>query len=143
MNRRKPIHQMRRALPALVWFGLVVLYGSPARADNGTSGWSTAAPLQVGREGIAATTGLDGKIYVLGGLQDGVAQSTAEVHAFDQWSTIAPMPTARWGLAAVTGPDGRSYAISGLQDGSGEVPTVEAYDPELGEWSFVTVGPGA
>jgi kelch-like protein 18 len=46
------------------------------------------------------------------------------------------MQSVRFALAAATGPDGRIYAIGGY-DGSGDVASVEAYDPNTDTWSFV------
>ena len=86
------------------------------------------------------TTGLDGKIYVLGGLSDGVIQWTAEVFdpAVGRWSAISHMPLARYGLAAATGPDGRIYAIGGFDPFS--TRDVDAYDPSTGQWSQLGEG---
>src|SRR5262249_44173479 len=120
----------------LGWFELSAAVGYTT--PSSTNPWSTAAPMDVGHEAVAATTGLDGKIYVLGGLRDGLAQSVVEVFepSLGQWTSIAPMPTPRWGLAAVTGPDGRIYALGGINE-NGTLATVEVYDPSAQQWSSV------
>src|SRR5207244_13521021 len=92
--------------------------------------WQTGKSMDVGREAAAAAAGFDGKIYVLGGFRDGVAQAIVEVYdpSLSQWPSIAHMPTRRWGHAAVTGPDGRIYALGGVHEVSGALDAVEASD---------------
>jgi N-acetylneuraminic acid mutarotase len=50
------------------------------------------------------------------------------------YATLSAMPTARWALAAATGPDGRIYAIGG-NNSSGNLSTVEAYNPSTNTWT--------
>jgi N-acetylneuraminic acid mutarotase len=114
--------------------------------DPATKTWSTLAPLQTPRLGLAAATGRDGRIYVMGGQSapqpPGPFLVTPSVEAYDPamntWSAVAPMPTARVNLAATTGPDGRIYAIGGCTcglPGNQTLPTVEVYDPSTNRWS--------
>jgi N-acetylneuraminic acid mutarotase len=90
-----------------------------------TNTWTREPNLPVARAGLAATTGRDGRIYVLGGTaSEGTptnpAESLASVAIFDpkthRWSAGTPMPDGRSQLAAVTGTDGRIYAIGGLSN---------------------------
>jgi hypothetical protein len=102
--------------------------------------WTPRAPMPTPRLDAAATTGLDGKIYVLGGLGGGVKLDRAEAYdpATNLWATLPPMPTARAWLGAATGPDGLIYAIGGLgvpDGGSNGYAIVEAYDPMSGMWT--------
>src|SRR5262249_58241548 len=102
-----------------------------------TSAWSSAASWRAAREGAAATTGLDGKIYILGGLgDDGVAQSTAEVYdpSFAVRTTIAPMPDARFGLSAATGPFGQVYAIGGVGNKDKPPPPPKRHHTAPARW---------
>jgi hypothetical protein len=75
-------------------------------------------------------TGLDGRIYIMGGTGTGSVSHNI-VEAYDVVANtrtpVAPMPTPRSGLAAALGPDGLIYAIGG---GGGTTTTaaVEAYD---------------
>lgn len=112
--------------------------------DPASNTWRRAAPMPTPRYDIAAATGKDGRIYVLGGTSgtvgDGAALALNTVEAYDPatntWSARAPMPTARYGLAAVSGPDGRIYAIGGCCTAGGAyVSTVEAYDPTSNTWT--------
>src|SRR5437660_1625792 len=82
------------------------------------SSWSTVAPMPTARDALAAASGVDGRIYAIGGEDDNVnLHSTSTVESYNpatnSWSTVAPMPTARELLAAAAGADGRIYAIAG------------------------------
>jgi N-acetylneuraminic acid mutarotase len=95
----------------------------------------------------AATTGLDGRIYLLGGVvTTGVVNTTVQAYdpSTNQWTVVAPMHTPRAALGAVTAPDGRIYAIGG---NATSVPdyqnapmavlrSVEIYDPKTDTWSW-------
>src|SRR5205823_6414211 len=86
----------------------------------------------------AAVTGLDGRIYAIGGITDSSSTqlNSAEVYdpATNRWTPIAPMPTARFDHAAVTGPDGRIYVLGG--EGGGAIQkAAEVYDPRTDIWS--------
>jgi len=58
------------------------------------------------------------------------------------WTTAASLPTARDGLAAVAGPDGSIYTIGGANN-SGDLNTVEMYDPATNAWTTATSLPTA
>jgi N-acetylneuraminic acid mutarotase len=99
--------------------------------------WSTVAPMPTPRSDPAAATGLDGRIYVFGGLDESFnISNTVEAYSpfSNTWSTVAPMPTARWELAAAAGPYGRINVLGG--DGSsGTLNTVETYNAFTNHWS--------
>ncbi len=85
--------------------------------------WATKSRMPTARQFLAAATGLDGRIYALGGFVVDPADPRSEqrsriVEAYtpstDTWRTVQEMPTARSNLAAAWGPDGRIYAIGGL-----------------------------
>jgi N-acetylneuraminic acid mutarotase len=109
-----------------------------------TRSWTAVAPLPMTWSGMAATTGHDGRIYVLGG---GGGDPTARVVAYtpttNRWETLAPLPSPRYGLAAATGADGRIYAIGGYGGNSSGVTTVEAYTPSTNRWATVASMPVA
>ncbi len=102
--------------------------------------WSNVPSLPAGLVLAAATTGLDGRVYVMGGYNGSAINS---VMAYDPntniWTALPGMPTPRYGLAAATGPDGRIYVIGGFN--SSFVDTVEAYDPNTNRWSEVAKMP--
>ena len=70
--------------------------------DPGTGSWTTLAPAPTARYGATAV-GLNGQLYVFGGL-DGFedAFTTVEVYSpsSNSWRTLSSMPTARGYLAA-------------------------------------------
>jgi N-acetylneuraminic acid mutarotase len=87
----------------------------------------------------AASSVVNGKIYVIGGVSDfkGVPLSTVEQYdpATDTWTTKANMPTARGHLSSSV-VDGKIYAIGGtLIWGGTPISTVEQYDPATDTWT--------
>jgi N-acetylneuraminic acid mutarotase len=114
--------------------------GNAVEAYNPTNdAWQTVAPMSIPRAFSAATTGLDGRIYVVGGaMNDSFNESnTAEVYdaISNTWTTVATLPTPIWGLAAAAATDGRVFALGGEVAGPGnlaqEIATVEAYTPDI------------
>jgi hypothetical protein len=81
--------------------------------------------------GLAAATGADGKIYILGGTNGSSAFNAAYV--FDPMgntvTAISSMNTGRYYLGATTGSDGKIYAIGGDNSSFVAINTVEVYDP--------------
>jgi len=112
-----------------------------------TNRWSVKAPMPTARTDMGVATGPDGRIYVVGGVNErDDALNTVQVYnpATNTWRTVAPMPTPLGTLAAATGPDGRIYAIGGSRDtaaGQRTVNTVEAYDTAANRWSTVAPMP--
>ena len=69
------------------------------------------------RYGLAATLGLDGKVYVAGGYNAaGVAVNTLEIYdpVAQTWTIGQSMGVPRAYLAVATGPNGRIYADTSL-----------------------------
>jgi len=123
--------------------------------DPETDTWTPVASMSTPRSRLAAATGLDGRIYAIGG--QGLSD-LATVEAYDPitdtWSTVAPVQGECWegqpcrsGHAAATGADGRIYAIGGFGFFSPRISmavgtaSVEAYDPTTDAWSFVASVP--
>src|SRR5205085_770865 len=95
--------------------------------------WTTVASLPDPRSLLAAATGPDGRIYVIGGLiYDPDRNTISTVYAYtpstNTWAQVASLPAPRSHLAATTGPDGRLYALGGdRQDSDNALVTVTAY----------------
>ncbi len=121
--------------------------------DPSADTWTFVADIPhvgVGRYLLAAATGLDGRIYGVGGaVRDAVG--TELIYNFvstydsslDTWSSVAALPTPRFDLAAATGPDGKVYAIGGISPRPDDptrtivVSSVDAYDPTTDTWTPV------
>lgn len=135
--------------------GLYVLGGDPTQGCGGfcdltdgverysaaTDSWTTLAPMHMARAWHAATTGLDGQVYAIGGISpdcDCVTNS-AEVYspATDSWRFIAPLPVPRMMAAATTGTDGRIYLIGGGASVNEEGRRTFAYTPSTNTWAEV------
>jgi len=96
--------------------------------------WQLRAPLSSPREAMAVTT-LNGRIYVVGGLSEGVPLANVEVYdpPSDRWSGRAPKPTALQGAgAAVIG--GRIYVPGGCDASDRPSNIMEVYDPQRDSW---------
>ncbi len=106
--------------------------------------WKQRSSATYPNEMIAATTGLDGNIYVIGGMWNQYA--TSSMYAYnpftDTWTQKASLPYTFTNGQAATGPDGRIYAIGGYANGSG-TSTVEAYTPSTNSWAQVASMPVA
>jgi large repetitive protein len=109
--------------------------------DPSTGSWTPLPPMAVARGGAAAKM-VDGKIYVVGGM-DADGASLASVEVFDPatsgWTSAPPMTTRRDnpGSAVL---DGDLYVFGGRTrnaDGTtvdGALSTVEMFDPGTGTW---------
>jgi large repetitive protein len=97
-------------------------------------------PLPVARDGLAAATGPDGRIYAIGGQLAG-GGPTNEVDAYDPctgtWAIVDSLPTRTYELAATTGLDGLIYALGGAIPGSSQA-NVYAYDVSTNTWTQQT-----
>jgi N-acetylneuraminic acid mutarotase len=110
--------------------------------DPATNAWKMLAPMATGRGGPTAQA-IGTKIYVAGGM-DTTGASLATVEAYDPatnaWSAAAPMNTRRDnpGSASL---GGKVYVFGGRTrnaDGtsvSGQLATVERYDPATNTWA--------
>jgi hypothetical protein len=109
-----------------------------------TGSWSTRAPLLLGVQAPAAAVGVDGRIYVFGGISNAsFPNSITMVQVYspitNTWSFGTPMPTATSNEVAVAGPNGRLFVIGGSTNfflGSA-INTVQSYNPAGGFWTTV------
>lgn len=92
---------------------------------------------------------LEDRIYVLGGLGDGVSSVVERYDPMtDRWDEVAPLPEARHHLMAVASGD-RLYAMGGFDaTGFNPVNTAHVYHPDRDEWARIAdlpmpVGAGA
>jgi Putative Ig domain/Galactose oxidase, central domain/Bacterial Ig-like domain/Kelch motif len=105
----------------------------------GGNQWGQVSGLPIGRTALAATTGTNGLIYAIGGLDGSTLTISSEVDAFNPmtnaWMVVASLPTPRYGLAAATGADGTIYAIGGYANGGVWSNEVDAYNPTTNTWT--------
>jgi N-acetylneuraminic acid mutarotase len=105
----------------------------PIQSVQAAEAWRTAPALPAVREALAATTGADGTIYAIGGL-DGSFVPQSTVYSYKpgvdtNWQTAPSLPSARDSLAAAVSADGTIYAIGG-EDSLGEPQsTVYSFRP--------------
>ena len=110
-----------------------------------TNSWTQVAWLPKGRSGLAASTGIDGGVYAIGGYtEDGPIYSMNDVDIYNPtsntWTPVASLPPSRENggrdLGATTGINGTVYVIGGwnrVWDGTSyrDSPSqeVDAYTP--------------
>lgn len=108
--------------------------------------WQTVAPIPTGRFLAAATTALDGRIFVFGGYNGNAGGMLKTVEVYDpgtnEWKTAASMPTARYRFAAATALDGRIFVFGGISNGGG-LSTVRVYNPKNDQWKSAADMPTA
>jgi N-acetylneuraminic acid mutarotase len=116
--------------------------------DIAANTWKAGAPMPTARGSLCAVMGPDGRVYAIGGGNDGYPDGNyvefAAVEAYspstDHWTTVAPLPIARDRLACAVGADGRIYAIAGCA-GVCESNVVEAYDVHSNTWTTLASTP--
>ena len=111
--------------------------GSVEEYDPVIDTWNTLTELgsemPTLRSSPAAVTGSNGRIYVIGGWDQGGCNTTGAVEEFDPvaktWRMMAPMPTPRGQAAAVATNDGRIFVLGGWQETSAaETVTIGAIE---------------
>jgi hypothetical protein len=100
-----------------------------AFAYEPATGQLTSLPPMSVRRSAPTAVGLNGLLYVIGGMSaTGETAATVEVYnpATNTWRTVTGMPTARWwpGAGAI---NGKVYAVGG--HGEVTLPTTEVYTP--------------
>jgi hypothetical protein len=104
--------------------------------------WVPLTTLRMPRGGLAAVTGLDGRIFAMGGTDYSPSvPSLASVLAYSPdgaatWSATASMNVARVGLGAATALDGRIYVVGGASLAPGEF-----FTPSTGAWTAFPAPP--
>ena len=112
-----------------------VLFKMRAYDPNDKGYWRTVTPMPTARVQLAAAV-VDGKIYAIGGYNNGVLLPTVEMYnpLTNAWQKVADMPTARFRLDAAA-VDGKIYAIGGEKNGI--LSIVEMYNPLTNAWQKV------
>jgi len=105
-------------------------------APKGEGGiWAKKADMPTAR-GYLSSSAMNGKIYVIGGLNwNGIIATMEEYDSVnDKWLSKANMPTERSGLATSV-VNGKIYAIGGAIINNNITQTVEEYDPVSDKWT--------
>ena len=111
------------------------------RYDANADEWEDLPPLVQGARGALGATAIDGRIYTVGGVTQGMGgPAIADAARFEiasgEWEMLDPMPTAREHLA-VAQADGLVIAIggrNGLDVDLRMAGATEAFDPATGSW---------
>ncbi|MGI8425205.1 MAG: kelch repeat-containing protein, partial [Actinomycetota bacterium] len=109
--------------------------GSGESYDPGERQWAPVPPMSQPRTNFGAAPGLDGRIYSVAGLAEGlVSTNTAEAFApcASAWEPIAPLSVPRGFVASAADHEGRVYAFGGVTSrtlGGSVLDSVEVYTP--------------
>jgi len=110
--------------------------------DPNTGQWVSKRSMPEHRTNLACAS-IDGKIYVVGGMQvnSGVDNYAGfkKMEVYDistnTWTQLTDMPTGRWGHRALAF-DGKIYVFGGTADAAITVyASVEVYDPLTNTWT--------
>jgi len=109
--------------------------------DPATNTWTAKGKMPEGLNGLpSATTGPDGRIYLVGGVAQSDLKPTggADMLVYDPgantWGHAPPPPGVGTGTVLVTGRDGRIYAVGGGLNNS-KVSPLLAYDVHTLTWT--------
>lgn len=111
--------------------------------DPSTNSWgNNVAQLPVARSFAGAGVGADGRIYLVGGLDEaspapGKFSNRLDTYdpGTDQWTSGPPSLHRREALGVTAGADGRIYALGGAPGFGLPAATAEVYDPATNAWS--------
>jgi len=113
-------------------------YSAGVRAyDPATDAWSWVMGLPEPRSGHLAERLLDGRVLVLGGVNDDVGRLASTLlydPVVDRWTAAAPLPSAFRPQASVRLPDGTVLAIGDYDPDTGITASMR-YDPVTDAWS--------
>ena len=123
---------MRSSAAVLCAQLLLVFSVGSTRAQSGGGTWQRLAPMPIARQEVAAAV-LNGKVYVLGGLQ-GNGAATAAVEAYNPhtntWAAARSLPFPNHHNSAAVAA-GRLYSFGGVSSAT------FVYDPDADTWSPV------
>jgi N-acetylneuraminic acid mutarotase len=124
-------------------FGMLCMTSISFAQDNI---WTSKTDMPTAKFGHA-TCVVNGKIYVIGGVEDAESTTILAVEEYDPetdtWTTKTDMQTPRYwfGVCAV---NGKIYAIGGTRNVNGPgLSTVDEYDPVADTWTTKTDMPTA
>ena len=110
-------------------------------AQSQVNTWQLVSHMKLARSVAGTATGIDGRIYVVGGqATDGSA--IAEVEAYDTqadtWTVLPSMPQGRMMPSVLPAPDGRIFVVGGNDSAFAFISSVVVYDPTTNAWTHVT-----
>jgi N-acetylneuraminic acid mutarotase len=142
----QPLLAPRGKLPValLAIVALAAGCGDDEGGGGGGAGWSIHASLSLGPRQEMGVAALDGKIYVVGGI-NGSRQAIATVEAYDpstdRWTQRASVPDPMHHVN-VAAAGGKLYVVGALSGSSfGAIGTTLVYDPGADAWSPLTSMP--
>ncbi len=119
----------------VVFIAVMVSFCTVSFAEDPNT-WVEKAPMSIGRAYHQVVT-LNGKIYVLGGINQSTTLNSVEEYdpETNKWTAKASMLNGRksFQVAVI---NNKIYAIGGYNSASGSLNTVEEYDPLTNIWKM-------
>ncbi len=120
----------------------VTVFDAQGRHDTFQPDWTwiSSTSLNADRFYLGAVTGLDGRIYAVGGYDDSFNQftQTTAIDAYDlttgAWTTVTHFPSVVSEFSVTRGHDGRIYVLGGYDSNYHVSPHAWAYDPATDQW---------
>jgi N-acetylneuraminic acid mutarotase len=108
--------------------------------DPGSGAWSRVGRLAQTRGNASAVVLTDGRVLIVGGIEDdsSAEQASAEVYdpASGRWAPAGTLATARRGFALIALSDGGALVAGGMTAGGfTRLSSVERFDPASDTWS--------
>jgi N-acetylneuraminic acid mutarotase len=108
--------------------------------DPRSEAWSRTGRLAEARDGASAVTLGDGRVLLVGGVDDGVPAKGASTEVYDpdsgRWDPAGSLTVARRGFVLVALADGGALVAGGQAlDGFAPLSSVERFDPVTNDWS--------
>ena len=148
MRRSPRLLSRRRAAGAFALVAAMLVCTASAQAADS---WAAGKGLATATFMLGATTGPDGTMYVLGGVNGSGDLATAQTYTptTGVWANLPSMSYFRSSEGVAVGGDGRIYAFGGngglASDPNGDtgelLATSEAYNPSTNKWQGVPALP--
>jgi N-acetylneuraminic acid mutarotase len=108
--------------------------------DPGSGAWSRTGTMATARDVASAVTLADGRVLVVGGMDDDSPVEQASTEVYDpqsrKWASAGTLATARRSFVLVALADGGALVAGGHEaDGFALLSAVESFDPVSNTWS--------
>ena len=120
---------------ALTMVAVALSPAAPNASAEWTGSWDTETPMGAAASQSVVVSGLDGTVYVMGGVSNIGYGTIGDSYSYDpdtgDWTVLASMPYPERGAAGAVGLDGRVYVFGG----DDSIGRTQIYDPDTDAWS--------
>gem|GEM_PF-1072684 len=137
MNSRMSARLIVSAV-ALALVAVALSSAVPNAGASWTGDWDAELPMGAPASQAVVVSGLDGTVYVMGGVAGIGFVTVVDAYAYDpdtgDWTVLTSMPYGERGACGAVGLDGRVYIFGGED----YMARTQIYDPDLDSWSSGT-----